>query len=136
MEFKEGDKVKVITKNSAHFGRTGVVIRSMDDSTCFVNLSGDDKVGILTGFFVSELELLDPEREALITVAETLNKARLQAKPEQPHVGRENLTHEIEVVLYRTLMQLIDELLDVNTAFDAILAGKTVREALIEEEEE
>lgn len=70
------------------------------------------------------------EVEDLTLLAEMLNKARLQAKPGGEHVARANLTRETEAVLYRTLMLLTDELLDVNTVFNAILAGTDVREAL------
>lgn len=132
MEFKEGDKVKVITKNSAHFGRTGVVIRSMDDSTCFVNLSGDDKVGILTGFFVSELEPVDLRREALIELAETLDKARLQANNINGADG--DIYRTISGSLYDVLGAIAGDEQVGYRIYSYVLDGSTVREALTLEE--
>jgi hypothetical protein len=78
------------------------------------------------------------DKEPFITIAETLNEARIQATPAGPHAALDALSGRISSNLYETLMLLVDEIIDVNTVYEAILDGKTVREALkiVEEEEE
>jgi hypothetical protein len=65
MDIKAGDKVKVISKNTMHEGKTGEVINEYEDAqTCRVRLEwavdGDEfaTAGVISGFFVSELEVL------------------------------------------------------------------------------
>ncbi len=86
MNFKQGDKVKIISKGSYYVGATGTVVSEGVDGAYRVQIeqpapkySGFDTMGIISGFFESEIELVDSEREALIELAETLDKARKQA---------------------------------------------------------
>lgn len=75
-KFSKGDKVVVTAKNSVHAGVQGTVQHGYDhDNTYFVEL----ETGRSTGFFERELEFVDPEKEALIRLAETLDSARQQA---------------------------------------------------------
>jgi hypothetical protein len=71
MNIKAGDKVKVISKNTTHEGKTGEVIGVYEDAqTCRVKLewavdgSEFSTAGIISGFFVSELEVLKAVDEA------------------------------------------------------------------------
>lgn len=126
--FEKGQRV---TYTGLGAKRQGVVTNHFCDH-------GDHFVGVLLDgddydkeFSEEQVEpVKGDEVEDLTLLAEMLNKARLQAKPGGEHVARANLTRETEAVLYRTLMLLTDELLDVNTVFNAILAGTDVREAL------
>lgn len=127
MSFKEHDTIKVITKNSMHYGTMGRVIRAQDDGTYFVNLF--TQTGVLTGFFESELALFDSKREALIALAETLDSARKQANDINGADGTiyQNIT--------TPLISVLDSLVPVDaTGYDAyefiIEDGLSVREAL------
>lgn len=76
MSIKTGDTVKVITKNSRYEGMTGKVIYVYEDEkTCNIQLmdkaedaSGFEYVGVTTGFFVRELEILPPEGTGQVDV--------------------------------------------------------------------
>jgi hypothetical protein len=76
------------------------------------------------------------DKELFITIAEKLNEARILAKPDVPHAALNALRGRISSNLYSTLMLLVDEILDVNTVYDAMLGGMAVREALNIVEEE
>lgn len=81
MDIKAGDKVKVITKNTVHEGKTGEVIHVYEDAqTCRVRLEwivdGDEfkTAGTISGFFVSELEVIKgaDEDEQIAKIANVL----------------------------------------------------------------
>lgn len=146
MSFKEGDTVRVTSTeicNSGSLGKTGKVVKVFEDGQTYnVNLewpapegSMFDTMGVLVSFFESELELFDPKREALIELAETLDKARLQANA-IPETADQNGT-------YGKIVQALTETLGSyfyasNThytmaykAYESIaFDGNTVREAL------
>lgn len=130
MEFKIGDKVKVITKKSRHEGKTGVVESIYgDNSTCIVKLEKDNRSG---GFFTSELELVDLRREALIELAETLDKARLQANNINGADG--DIYRTISGSLYDVLGAIAGDEQVGYRIYSYVLDGSTVREALTLEE--
>lgn len=130
MGFKEGDKVKVTTKNSMHEGKTGKIVRVYEDNqSILVTLEQGNLAGMTTGFFASELELVDERREALIELAETLDKARLQANAIEATADQRNIYGSISVLLVETLC-LMTGRYEVGDIYDALLDGNTVREAL------
>lgn len=136
MGFSKGDRVRVTMVDSTNTGRTGRVIHVNRVSEFYVvRFGGSSEV---SSYFASELEPFDPWHEELVELAETLNKVRLQAKPAEPHAGLQVIYNEIGVAFYDTLRMLIVEFDDVNKAYDHILDGGTVREALalVAEEEE
>jgi hypothetical protein len=143
MEFKAGDKVKIV-KNS-HKGRMGEIVGIFSDQqTCRVRIDKDVdgssdflSAGIVVGYFFSELELLDAKCEALIELAETLDRARQQANAHPNYVIESgNGVHgQISHSLHDVLEQIVgDE--DGNGSWGAgriyqsILDGNTVRQAL------
>jgi hypothetical protein len=131
MEFKAGDKVKVIAKNSRQEGKLGTVetVHS-DKQTLMVQM----EEGNLSGFFVSELELVDLKREALIELAETLDRARQQANAISIPVieSQRGVYGQIELALHDVVEQIVGEdIIEVATVYTSIVAGgNTVREAL------
>jgi hypothetical protein len=131
MEFKAGDKVKVIAKNSRQEGKLGTVetVHS-DKQTLMVQM----EQGNLSGFFVSELELVDAKREALIRLAETLDDARQQANAISIPVieSQRGVYGQIELALHDVVEQIVGEdIIEVATVYTSIVAGgSTVREAL------
>jgi hypothetical protein len=131
MEFKAGDKVKVIAKNSRQEGKLGTVetVHS-DKQTLMVQM----EQGNLSGFFVSELELVDLKREALIELAETLDRARQQANAISIPVieSQRGVYGQIELALHDVVEQIVGEdIIEVATVYTSIVAGgNTVREAL------
>jgi hypothetical protein len=129
MSFNEGDKVKVLTKNSIHEGKTGGVTRVFsDEKTCTVQLDGDP-VGLVVGFFFSELELVDVEREALIELAETLDKARLQANAIPAMAPQSGVYGDVSEALKRALAYEFGVWV-ANKIYASLLDGNTVREAI------
>jgi hypothetical protein len=148
MGFKEGDTVKVITKNSQYEGKTGEVVGVYEDAQTYrVGLEWEapkssmfDKMGVLSGFFESELELVDEKREALIELAETLDKARLQANAIEETADQRGIYGGIAQMLFDALELIFVESpfeggddghnLIANRAYDSILDGNSVREAL------
>jgi hypothetical protein len=131
MEFKKGDRVKVIAKDSRQEGKLGTVetVHS-DKQTLMVQM----EEGNLSGFFVSELELVDLKREALIELAETLDRARQQANAISIPVieSQRGVYGQIELALHDVVEQIVGEdIIEVATVYTSIVAGgNTVREAL------
>jgi hypothetical protein len=130
MSFKKNDRVRVNAEgwHSQH-GQVGTVDRVYTDGTCFtVRLDN----GNFHSFFLRELELVDEKREALIELAETLDKARLQANAIETTAPQRGVYGKIAVVLTDTLEQVFEG--NVTHAFltyDAMVeSGLTVREAL------
>lgn len=133
--FSKGDKVVITTKNTTHEGVQGVVESSYEDNTYIVEL----ETGQRTGFFERELALVDPEREALIRLAETLDLARQQANAIDIYViqSQRGVYGQISQSLHDTLEQILDsENEDENNTWEAgklyasLLDGNSVREAL------
>lgn len=137
MNFKTGDKVKVTTKNSAHWGKTGEVLSANSDGTYFIQIAWGaggvfETQGILTGFFESELQAFDPEHEALIELAETLDKARLQANAIEAAASQLGVYGVVVEALTDTLELIVGEQ-NSEAVYESIMAdGNTVREALAE----
>ena len=135
MAFKKGDKVRVTDQRSIHRGRTGTVETVYDSASCIVRLDGLQRS---VGLYFSELEPVDPEREALIELAETLDKARRQANASgNPEIeSQRGVYGTIAMALGRTLAELVGNTKDAvfyatsDRVYDAILDGSTVREAL------
>lgn len=83
MSIQRGDIVRVITKNTAHFGEVGTVVHVYDDEkTCTVEFkekapegSGLDYMGFITGFFVTELDVVlgGDEEEQVFKIAAALH---------------------------------------------------------------
>ncbi len=145
MNFKQGDKVKIISKGSYYVGATGTVVSEGVDGAYRVQIeqpapkySGFDTMGIISGFFESEIELVDSEREALIELAETLDKARKQANASGNYVieSQRGVYGQIALSLHDTLEEIVgagkDAIFNASAdrVYDSILDGNTVREAL------
>lgn len=135
MSFKKNDRVKVTAKSSFHEGEAGTVsYEYADNHTVLVRLDN----GAISGFFASELERLDPNSEALIGLAETLDKARLQANAidDLTIQSQRGVYGQIALSLHYTLEQIIgagkDDIFNATAdrVYDSILDGNTVREAL------
>lgn len=134
MTLKLGDKVKVITKNSLHEGRIGTVVGIFEDEkTCRVQIEQDVSggtgfltAGVVTGFFVTELEVLDEKREALIQLAETLDKVRTQANAIDAHEVYEHTSD----ALVKTLALITDDYEAILVYASIIQDGNSVRQAL------
>lgn len=128
MSFKENDRVR-ITDSSAHHssGELGTVTHVYETRRSAYRVKLDS--GNESGFFESELEFVDPKREALIVLAEALDSARKQA----------NDINGCEGTIYQQitipLIGVLDALVPVDAVgFDAyefiIHDGLSVREAL------
>lgn len=127
MSFKENDRVQVTAEVGTALGMTGMITKVYPDTCGF--LVEFDGTGRVMGFFESEITLLDPKREALITLAETLDSARKQA----------NDINGCEGTIYQQItipmIGVLDALVPVDVVgFDAyefiIHDGLSVREAL------
>lgn len=135
MSFKTGDKVRVVVPAHSMNGEVGTVTRVYPDGQTF---SVEFDNGRESGFFLRELELVDAEREALIELAETLDKARLQANAIDDLViqSQRGVYGTIALALHDTLEQIIgagkDDIFNATAdrVYDSILEGNTVREAL------
>lgn len=150
MSFKEGDTVRVNTKrmqSKAHDGKTGKVVKVFEDARTYsVSIKWDapessmfDSMGVLTSFFESELELFDPKREALIELAETLDKARQQANAIEETSDQNGVYGRISNALTDTLGTILyaggHHFTKAYDAYESMLfSGLTVREALAEVE--
>lgn len=140
MSFNEGDKVRIKTQNIAHSqyeGKEGEVVGTYSaGGTYRVSLEWEapkssmfEKMGVLAGFFESELELVDVKREALIELAETLDSARLQANAIEEMAPQSWVYGDIAQVLVVVLCALTGRF-EVGDIYDLLLDGNTVREAL------
>jgi hypothetical protein len=61
MKYRNGDKVRIITKNTTHTDETGVVVNAYTDNESLLvrlDISGQD-----IGFFKSEVEMVWTEEE-------------------------------------------------------------------------
>jgi hypothetical protein len=65
MSIKTGDLAKITTKNTAHYGKTGKVVHVFEDEKTVTvqleeNINGSEftSAGVITGFFISELEIV------------------------------------------------------------------------------
>lgn len=126
MSFKENDMVKVTAPLHSLYGESGKIILVFADKKSFV-VKFDS--GRESAFFINELELVDPKREALIKLAETLDSARKQA----------NNLNGMDGTVYQSITTPLISVLDAlvpfeNVGYDAyeflIEDGLSVREAL------
>lgn len=125
MSFKVNDRVKVVAPSHSMNGEMGNVTLVYSDGQAFSVLLDN---GRESGFFLSELELVDEKREALIELAETLDKARLQA----------NNINGCDGDIYRSITQPLSDVLEIIAAdaetghdiYSALLDGNTVRQAI------
>ena len=135
MSFKEDDRVR-IAEDSAHSkaGELGTVSHVYADHAYRVKLDSGNE----SGFFHKELELVDEKREALIELAETLDKARLQANAIDELViqSQRGVYGTIALALHDTLGEIVGHGYDAtryahsDRVYDSILDGNSVREAL------
>lgn len=139
MIFEKNDRVKVITKNSTYWGKVGTVVSVHEpDRTFIVRMDMNEH---LSGFFVHELEPVDTKREALIELAETLDKARLQANAikEFPIESQRGVYGQIAQSIQDTLEvlfmnQVADHSLYAARTYTLMIDGSTVRQAIAEVE--
>lgn len=131
MSFKENDRVQITADFGSTLGKTGTITKVYTESGGY--LVQIDEAGRVMGFFDSELVALDPKREALITLAETLDSARKQA----------NNINGCDGTIYQSittpLISVLDALVPVDAvgydAYEFIVEdGLSVREALKEVE--
>lgn len=125
MSFKEKDRVKVVAENHSKFGDLGVVNHVYEDGGCLVQLDSGNR----SAFFEDELTILDPKREALIELAETLDKARLQANAIAVTAPQGNVYGMAANALVSVLAYITDAY-EAQRIYERILDGNTVREAL------
>jgi len=134
MSFKENDRVRITAKTHSKFGELGTVNHIYTDGGCLVQLD----TGNRSAFFKDEVEIVDEKREALIELAETLDKARLQANAIDELViqSQRGVYGTIALSLHDTLEQIVGAGYDAtryahaDRVYDSILDGNTVREAL------
>lgn len=133
MSFKEGDRVR-IDEDSARSkaGELGTVTHVYDVNRTAYRVKLDS--GNESGFFETELWPVDEKREALIELAETLDKARLQA----------NAINGCDGDIYRTISESLYGVLGIivgeeSEGFDTyqnmVASGLSVREALAQVED-
>ena len=133
--FNNGDKVRINAVNHPQHDVQGTVSRVFEDGETYLV---DLETGRTSGFFEKELELVDPEREALIRLAETLDKARLQANASENYevASQRGIYGTIVLALMRTVEELVGnteyttQYAIANRVYDSILDGNSVREAL------
>lgn len=127
MSFKENDRIQVTAEVGNTLGMTGKVTKVYPDTNGY--LVEFDGTGRVMGLFESEITLLDPKREALITLAETLDSARKQA----------NAINGMDGTVYQSITTPLISVLDAlvpseNVGYDAyeflIEDCLSVREAL------
>lgn len=125
-KFKADDKVVVSEPAHSQAGVQGRIHKVyVSDDTYLVEL----ETGRVSGFFESELELVDPQREALIRLAETLDLARQQANAIKVTEGDTYRT--ISEALYSTLEAYFHQTGEgVDTYNEIIRSGFSVREAV------
>ena len=134
MEFNAGDKVRVILADTADTGRVGRITEG-GGGAYLVLLAGDE---VPSGGYGSELELWDEKREALIELAATLDKARLQANAIDEYViqSQRGVYGTIALSLHDTLEQIVGAGKDdifyatADRVYDSVLDGNTIRQAL------
>lgn len=128
MNFKDKDRVR-IKDSSAHrsSGELGTVSHVYDVNRNSYRVKLDS--GTESGFFESELELLDERREALIDLAETLNKARVQANAIEEMAPQHGVYGDISQVMVEVLCTITGRG-EVGDIYDSLLDGNTMREAL------
>lgn len=137
MGFNEGDRVR-IDEDSAHSkaGELGTVTHVYDVNRTAYRVKLDS--GNESSFFGTELWPVDEKREALITLAETLDTARKQANAISIPVieSQRGVYGQIELSLVDTLEayfegQVDDTSLFANATLNSMVdSGNTVREAL------
>ena len=133
-KFNEGDRVVVTAVNHSQVGVQGNVSKvDLDRETYLVDL----ETGRTSGFFEKELEPVDEKAEALIRLAETLDTARLQANASDAYTiqSQNGVYGQIAQALLDTLEVIFvdhvdDHNLFANLAYNSLLDGNTVREAL------
>jgi len=133
--FKNGDKVRINAVNHSQHGVQGTVSRVFEDGETYLV---DLETGRTSGYFEKELELVDPEREALIRLAETLDKARIQANAIDIYVIQSQnggVYGQISQALTDVLEQIVGDedgngVWEAGKVYQNLLDGNTVREAL------
>jgi len=127
MGFNKGDKVRITPKYSKYEEGVGEITHLFEDGASYMlRLDGS---GIVRSFFDYELEPFDAKREALIELAETLNKARVQANAIETTAPQWSIYGSIAQNLVEVLC-LITGRFEVGDIYDALIDGVTVREAL------
>jgi hypothetical protein len=128
-KYSKGDRVKINANYSIYNGREGTIARTTfsEEDAYTVAIDGDTIPE--RGFYERELDLVGKDdREALITLAETLDSARQQANAIDSAAPQSGVYGKIHVALVDTL-HLITE--DYEDVYESIMAdGNTVRQAL------
>lgn len=127
MDFKLDDKVEVTAEVGNTKGQRGTVTKVFSETNGFlVKL----ETGRVAGYFQSELVLVDPEREAVIELADTLDKARQQAKALPVLSGQAHVYTMCVDALVSTLSYLAEGSQCQRIYNDMVQNGSTVREAI------
>jgi hypothetical protein len=128
MGLKENDMVKVNAPTHSLHGEVGTIVFAFSDGNSFVVRFAS---GRESGFFLPELELelVDAKREGLIQLADTLDKARLQANAIEATAPQRGVYGNISDTLVEVLCLLTGRF-EVGDIYDALMDGNTVREAL------
>jgi hypothetical protein len=126
MSLKENDMVKVSAPTHSLYGEVGTVVFAYSDGHGFVVRFAS---GRESGFFLAELEPVDAKREGLIQLADTLDKARLQANAIEVTAPQHGVYGYISDTLVEVLCLLTGRF-EVGDIYDALMDGNTVREAL------
>lgn len=137
MSFNKGDRVR-IDEDSAHSkaGELGTVSHVYDVNRTAYRVKLDS--GNESAFFGTELWPVDEKREALIELAETLDKARLMANAIDELViqSQRGVYGQIALSLHDTLELIVGAGKEAtfnahaDRVYDALIDGNTVREAL------
>jgi hypothetical protein len=126
MSFKKYDRVKVTSVTHSQQGQVGAVDHVYSDETTFTVRMDN---GNFHSFFKAELELVDAEREALIELAETLDKARQQANAIPAMAPQSGVYGDVSEALKRALAYEFGVWV-ANKIYASLLDGNTVREAI------
>jgi len=130
MSFKKDDRVRITAKTHSKFGELGTVNHIYTDGGCLVQLD----TGNRSAFFKDEVELVDEKREALIELAETLDKARKQANAIEDYTiasEQEGVYGQIKLALLDTLEVITDDAWKAGRVYGSAMEdGNTIREAL------
>lgn len=128
MSFNKGDIVQVVKGHWKAGGKVGVVSSVSDPgeySYGYYCVTIEDNVHVISG---KDLTPYDEKREALIALAETLDKARILANTMNETEGA--VYGDISRALSDTLQILSKDEYDSTEVYDSLIDGSTVRDAL------
>ena len=134
-KFKSGDKVKVNAGYSKYDGREGLIGKVVNEG------SGAYGDGVYTvelfddtiperGFFENELDFADSTESGLTDLAEKLDAARLLANSIESAAPQGGVYGHVATGLWHTLYLILGSRDEAERAYEALLCGSSVREAL------